>query len=133
MGGPGASTFDHMQVIVKWVEDGVASDRILASRPGRTHLLCAYPKVAKYSGKGSTDDATNQRITHARRNDTPALTAALQNYREGDHGRAREQSRFARNSRFRSKWLVTPLWVVASAPQKILVGDRQFELLYRAA
>jgi len=59
MGGPGASTFDHMQVIVKWVEDGVAPDRIVASRPGRTHPLCAYPKVAKYTGEGSTDDAAN--------------------------------------------------------------------------
>lgn len=58
-GGPGASNFDHMQVIVKWVENGIAPDQIVASRPGRTHLLCAYPKVAKYSGKGSTDDATN--------------------------------------------------------------------------
>jgi Tannase and feruloyl esterase len=59
MGGPGATNFDHMQVIVKWVEDGIAPDRIVASRPGRTHPLCAYPAVAKYTGKGSTDDATN--------------------------------------------------------------------------
>jgi feruloyl esterase len=59
MGGPGASNFDHMQVIVKWVEDGTAPDQIIASRPGRTHPLCAYPTVAKYTGKGSTDDATN--------------------------------------------------------------------------
>jgi len=44
---------------VKWVEDGVAPERIVASRPGRTHPLCAYPEVAKYSGKGSTDDAAN--------------------------------------------------------------------------
>jgi feruloyl esterase len=59
MGGPGASEFDHMQVIVKWVEDGVAPDRIVASRSGKTHPLCAYPKVAKYTGKGSLDDAAN--------------------------------------------------------------------------
>jgi hypothetical protein len=58
-GGPGASSFDHMQVIVTWVEDGTAPDRIVASRPGRTHPLCAYPKVATYTGKGSTDDAAN--------------------------------------------------------------------------
>jgi hypothetical protein len=58
-GGPGATDFDHMQVIVKWVEDGAAPERIVASRPGRTHPLCAYPKVAKYTGKGSTDDAVN--------------------------------------------------------------------------
>ena len=59
MGGPGTSEFDHMQVIVKWVEDGVAPDRIVAKRGERTHPLCAYPLVAKYSGKGSTDDAAN--------------------------------------------------------------------------
>jgi hypothetical protein len=59
MGGPGASGFDHMKLIVKWVEDGVAPDRIVASKPGGTHLLCAYPKFAKYTGKGSTDDAAN--------------------------------------------------------------------------
>jgi feruloyl esterase len=59
MGGPGASNFDHMQVIVTWVEDSMAPDRLVASRPGRTHPLCAYPKVAKYTGKGSTDDAAN--------------------------------------------------------------------------
>jgi len=59
VGGPGASSFDHMQVIVKWVEDGVAPERIVASGLGRTHPLCAYPKVAKYMGKGSTEDAAN--------------------------------------------------------------------------
>ena len=48
-----------MQVIAKWVEEGVAPDRIAASRPGKTHPLCAYPKVAKYTGKGSMDDASN--------------------------------------------------------------------------
>ncbi len=59
MGGPGTSDFDHMQVMVKWVEDGVAPERIIAKRGTRTHPLCAYPKVAKYSGTGSTDDAAN--------------------------------------------------------------------------
>ena len=58
-GGPGVTDFDHMQVIVKWVENGAAPERIVASRPGRTHPLCAYPKVAKYTGKGSIDDAVN--------------------------------------------------------------------------
>lgn len=59
MGGPGASDFDHMQVIVKWVEEGVAPERIVAKRGERTHPLCAYPQVAKYTGSGSTDDAAN--------------------------------------------------------------------------
>ncbi len=59
MGGPGASNFDHMQVIVKWVEEGLAPDRIVASGSGRTHPLCPYPEVAKYTGKGSTDEAAS--------------------------------------------------------------------------
>lgn len=59
MGGPGAGAFDHMRVMVKWVEEGVAPERIVASRPGRTHLLCPYPAVAKYTGKGSMDDAAS--------------------------------------------------------------------------
>lgn len=59
MGGPGASEFDHMQTIVKWVEDGVAPERIVAKKGERTHPLCAYPRVAKYKGSGNTDDAAN--------------------------------------------------------------------------
>lgn len=42
---------------VKWVEDGVAPGRIVASRTGRNHPLCA--KVAKYTGKGGTDDTAD--------------------------------------------------------------------------
>jgi len=42
-----------------WVEKGVAPERIIASRPGRTRPLCAYPMTAKYKGTGSTDDAAN--------------------------------------------------------------------------
>lgn len=58
-GGPGASDFDHMDVIVQWAENGEAPERIVARRGERTHPLCAYPKVAKYNGKGSTDDAAS--------------------------------------------------------------------------
>jgi hypothetical protein len=42
-----------------WVEKDVAPEQIVARRPGRTRPLCAYPKVARYKGSGSTDDATN--------------------------------------------------------------------------
>ncbi len=58
-GGPGPNTFDKMTVIVDWVEHGKAPNRIVASRPGRTRPLCAYPEVAKYKGTGSIDDAAN--------------------------------------------------------------------------
>jgi feruloyl esterase len=46
------------------METGKAPERILASKVTngkvvRTHPLCAYPKVAKYKGTGSTDEAEN--------------------------------------------------------------------------
>ncbi|MDE3195519.1 MAG: tannase/feruloyl esterase family alpha/beta hydrolase [Acidobacteriota bacterium] len=47
-----------------WVEKGAAPEAIVASKPdgngaGRTRPLCVFPKVAKYKGSGSTDDAVN--------------------------------------------------------------------------
>jgi feruloyl esterase len=59
VGGPGPNQFDKMSAIVDWVEKGKAPDRIVATRAGRTRPLCPYPKVAKYSGSGSMDDAQN--------------------------------------------------------------------------
>ncbi len=53
----------------RWVEQGVAPERIVASKRNddagpenaivRTRPLCAYPLVAHYKGSGSTDDAAN--------------------------------------------------------------------------
>jgi feruloyl esterase len=43
----------------QWVEKGVAPEKIVAARPGRTRPLCAYPKTARYKGTGSTDEAAN--------------------------------------------------------------------------
>jgi hypothetical protein len=48
--------------LVNWVENGVAPDKILASGgavPKRTRPLCPYPRVARYKGKGSIDEAAN--------------------------------------------------------------------------
>jgi len=63
-GGQGTDTFDMLTAIERWVEQGKAPDRIEASRvrdgkTDRTRPLCAYPKVAKYNGSGSTDDAAS--------------------------------------------------------------------------
>jgi hypothetical protein len=63
-GGNGPSTFDMFSDLVKWVESGQAPEQIIASRMQnnqvvRSRPLCAYPKVAKYTGLGSTDDAKN--------------------------------------------------------------------------
>jgi feruloyl esterase len=66
---------DHDIVIAldRWVVAGIAPERIIAARlPDKyaanasakvtmTRPLCAYPKVARYQGKGSTDDAQNFR------------------------------------------------------------------------
>jgi feruloyl esterase len=59
VGGPGPSDFNHMAVIVDWVEKGKAPDSIIAKGASRTRPLCPYPQIAKYKGRGSTDDAQN--------------------------------------------------------------------------
>ncbi len=63
-GGPGPNTFDMLTALENWVEKGEAPDRVIASRltagvVDRTRPLCVYPKVAVYTGTGSTDDAAN--------------------------------------------------------------------------
>ncbi len=63
-GGDGTGVFDTVSVIEKWVEQGQAPDRIMASHltsraVDRTRPLCAYPMVAQYKGSGSTDEAAN--------------------------------------------------------------------------
>lgn len=80
-GGPGPASFgafvtnsqsdaqhDMSLALERWVEEGVAPDQIIASKrqgidpkspPTRTRPLCPYPRVARYKGSGSTDDAAN--------------------------------------------------------------------------
>jgi feruloyl esterase len=66
-GGPGPNTFDALTPLVKWVEAGVAPETIVATKfvgdtpPAveMTRPLCVYPKVAKFSGSGSTSFAAN--------------------------------------------------------------------------
>ena len=82
-GGPGATIFgnaggleppeedaDHDVVMAldRWVEKGVAPDRIIATgfvdgNPAKgvymTHPLCPYPQVAQYKGHGDVKDAAN--------------------------------------------------------------------------
>jgi hypothetical protein len=72
-GGPAADQFDMLDSLVKWVEQGNAPDKVVASVRGtgnlggvntdlpaawsatRTRPLCAFPKVARYSGTGSLE------------------------------------------------------------------------------
>ena len=63
-GGIGPDRHDPVTAIINWVEKGKAPDSMVASRVvngkvERTRPLCAYPKVARYSGQGSVDDAAN--------------------------------------------------------------------------
>ena len=54
---------DWQGVIVDWVENGIAPDRLIATRKDadgaavRTRPLCPYPERAVYAGSGSTDEA----------------------------------------------------------------------------
>lgn len=79
-GGPGPSDFgqavasggdaDHdlNAALERWVEQGTAPERVIAAKYKgataatgvvRTRPLCAYPKVAKWNGNGSSDDAAS--------------------------------------------------------------------------
>jgi feruloyl esterase len=63
-GGPGPNSFDMVTALDQWVDQKQPPERIIASHStagtvDRTRPLCAYPKVAAYTGSGSTDDAAN--------------------------------------------------------------------------
>lgn len=76
-GGPATDQFDMLTPLVNWVEKGQAPDSVTASVRGpgnaggvnadlpaswsatRTRPLCAYPKVARYKGSGSIEDAAS--------------------------------------------------------------------------
>lgn len=75
--GPSTDQFDMLTPLVNWVEKGEAPDSVQASARGagnsggvnadlppawsatRTRPLCPYPKVARYKGGGSVEDAVN--------------------------------------------------------------------------
>lgn len=78
-GGPGPDSFGQSgaaqgdashnlgKALEQWVEEGVAPDRIIATKfkagtppvPVRTRPLCRYPQVAQWKQSGSTDDVAN--------------------------------------------------------------------------
>jgi feruloyl esterase len=73
IGGPGPNSFDMLATLDGWVDGGKAPDVVIASKTNndyaalldmpaktlRTRPLCAYPKVARWDGKGSTDEAAS--------------------------------------------------------------------------
>lgn len=58
-----------LKALERWVTDGIAPEAIVATKfvdndrakavVERTRPLCAYPKVARWSGQGTTDNAKN--------------------------------------------------------------------------
>ncbi len=61
-GVPG--TFDALDALQKWTEEGIAPDRIKAfyrdgTRVYKTRPVCAYPDVAIYQGEGDPNKAEN--------------------------------------------------------------------------
>jgi len=76
-GGPATDQFDMLTPLVNWVEKGQAPDSVLATARGtgnaggvnadlpaawsaaRSRPLCPYPKVARYKGSGSVEDAAS--------------------------------------------------------------------------
>ena len=67
-GGPGPNVFDTLTPLVRWVEQGTAPERIVATKfagdnPAAkvltTRPLCPFPQFAEYTGRGNTNDATN--------------------------------------------------------------------------
>ena len=63
-GGDGPSQLDYLSTLERWRESDEAADSITAYRVrgntvDMTRPVCAYPKVATYTGVGSTNDAAN--------------------------------------------------------------------------
>jgi len=62
--GPGPSDVSWIKFVSDWVEHGQAPEQVVAKADSagktiRTRPLCAFPKRAAYTGKGSTDDASS--------------------------------------------------------------------------
>jgi feruloyl esterase len=66
-GGPATDRFDAFDALTSWVEHGTPPERIIGTAgpsspwPGRTRPLCPYPKVARYDGRGSLEEAASFR------------------------------------------------------------------------
>lgn len=67
-GGAGPNVFDTVDPLDRWVEDGVAPERLIATKYGNddssakvlmARPLCAWPKQARWTGSGSPSDAAN--------------------------------------------------------------------------
>jgi feruloyl esterase len=89
-GGPGPNSFDAVASVAQWREKNQAPETIVAARyanpmavltgapagePVSRRPLCAYPRVAHWTGKGSSDQAENY-TCRASEADAPAKSNA---------------------------------------------------------
>ena len=64
-GGVGPWVVNYLNVLDEWVESGKPPEETAAYwlddklQPAGSRLICAYPKVAKYDGKGDTRDVSS--------------------------------------------------------------------------
>ena len=67
-GGPGPNVFDTLSALERWVESGEAPTTIIAAHhqdgdpslpEDRKMPLCAFPAQARFTGRGSADEATS--------------------------------------------------------------------------
>lgn len=62
--GPGTDQYNMLPALERWVEEGVAPDRVLAQHVTGNRItmerpLCPYPQLARWKGSGSKNDAGN--------------------------------------------------------------------------
>lgn len=74
--------YHAVSAVMRWVEQGVAPDRLIAARfvngqPVRTRPLCPYPAEPVYAGSGSIDDAANFSCVTPRLQDRTVYPADL--------------------------------------------------------
>jgi feruloyl esterase len=63
-GGTAPNSFDLLTPLVNWVENGAAPTKVTATQSNagtivRTRPVFPYPTVARYTGTGNINDATN--------------------------------------------------------------------------
>jgi feruloyl esterase len=60
-GGAGPDRLDTLSALERWVEQGSAPERIVATKANSPlkRPLCAYPQLARYKGSGDTNDPAN--------------------------------------------------------------------------
>ncbi len=62
--GPNAYDVDTFHMIQDWKEKGIVPDKLIAThyvdgKPDRKVLVCQYPQIATYQGRGDTNDPSN--------------------------------------------------------------------------